>query len=332
MATLSAAALRESSLLTRCMTAWAQSAKGSAPHRQAMATRINNARAKHQLLMLGWVCNAWREWAVQRKLHYWALHRANGHHRQSVLLVALAAWKTGVGAIILRRKVLHVALQHWRINRLRSCMHGWHAWAVHACWEQCAPPPPAFVSMNKKSQEQHMWPACRRAMGKALLHRLSQLRMHGLEAFTRNSMQRKWERAELEAAQVMHASMLMEMCTKHLTSLWQSKLQFDIGRRTKALADGLKLAAPYAMHWLLKTRHRLQSSRAVTASRGLGQENRSGNCMESTRQEPVERMTLLQHKYERPTTSGHSASFQGSGSSHANMGQRRQVRFRLKRL
>ena len=331
MATLSATALYETSLLARCIATWAQRAKGGAPRRQAMAIRINAACLRYQTLMLRRAWHAWSEWAVQRKLHYWALQRADGRYRQSVLMVALEAWKTGVDAIILRRRVVCMALQHWRIRSIRSCMHGWHAWAAHACWEQCAPPPPSFTSVNLKREKQHLWRVCRHVMGKAVLHRLKQLRIGGIEAFRRNAARRKWERAELVAAQKMHESMLMDICTRHLTTLWQSKLQLDIGRRTKALADGLQLAAPYAMHWLLKTRHRLQSFKAEAVFREVGQENRSGNCL-STRPDAAEGLGLQQHKQGGPSLSVRSFSSHGNVPSHGSMGQRRKVRSGLQAL
>lgn len=97
-------------------------------------------------------------------------------------------------------------------------------------------------------------------------------------SFQKNVSRKQWKRKELADAQQMHQAMLMDICTKHVVTIGLSKLKFDIVKRTKALADGLQLAAPYAMHWLLKTRHRLQNRRRWHLSQDSGRENVSANC------------------------------------------------------
>lgn len=157
--------------------------------------------------------------------------------------------------------------------------------------------------------------------------------MHGIRAWQRYAIRRCWKRKERLTAQEMHDSMLMDVCTRHLVSTGLSKLQLDIGRRTKALADGLQLAAPYAMHWLLKTRHRLHTSNARNLSRQLGQENQSANfTRSSSHNKPAAAVTAVQHDCSRPALSMQSGSSQGNGSSTANASQRRKVRTSLNLL
>lgn len=161
-------------------------------------------------------------------------------------------------------------------------------------------------------------------MVKAVQHRSKQLHMHGLHAFQRNTARRQWKRKELLDAQEMHDNMLMEMCTSHLVEIGLSKLQIDIERRTKALADGLQLVAPYAMYWLLKTRHRLQNNHAKRHARELGQENMSANCFPAPRQEELTaRVKLMQHDTGRRKLSLQPAASQGSGQFPAVATQRR---------
>ena len=119
---------------------------------------------------------------------------------------------------------------------------------------------------------------CRQAMAKVTRHRVLCLCWSAVQSFKSNVARKRWKRQELAAAQQMHDSMLMSMCTKHVVTLGVSKMQLDIVKRTKALADGLQLAAPYAMHWLLKTRHRLQNRSNRYHTQDPGQENFSANC------------------------------------------------------
>jgi hypothetical protein len=77
---------------------------------------------------------------------------------------------------------------------------------------------------------------------------------------------RKWKRKQLHVAQQMHGQILRELSVAHMvavgTSLLEKQLRDGIGQRTAAFARDLQLVAPFAMHWLLKTRrhklHRLQ--------------------------------------------------------------------------
>lgn len=135
--------------MMRCLAEWAKITRCRAPHRQDMARQIEATVFKHQLLMARHSWHAWQEWHVQCKIQYWALQRAHGQYRQTVLMLSLVSWRTRVHAIVLHRRSVHAALQHWRSNKLRSCMVGWQSWVVHACWEQCAPP--ALVHVMQQS-------------------------------------------------------------------------------------------------------------------------------------------------------------------------------------
>lgn len=321
---LAAAQLHEQSLVMRCLAHWSNTTRSRAPHRQEVATRVQATICKHRLVMVRWAWSAWQEWHVQRKIYYWALHRANGHYYHTVQALALVSWKTSVRKVILQRRSVQASLHHWRSRRLRSCMLSWHAWVA----QQCVPPP-RNVLMSRRDHKIHgsmPWPRCRRAVAKAVLHRLKQLQLHGMRAFKRNAARRSWKRKELLVAQEMHDNVLMDTCTRHLVSLGMCKLQLDIGRRTKALADGLQLAAPYALHWLLKTRHRLQTSNAKHHRWELGQENHCGNnAAWPTRPKPASAVKHVPHDGGRQALSFHASSTQDDGAFTVNSSQRRRL-------